>query len=339
VNPESDFPMAVSPGVSAATECRPQAQLGLGCVSLGRNRRNGVRLVRQALDVGLRFFDTADAYGRGESERILGRGLRQRRDQAFIATKAGYTFKERSVLVSGARPLLRAARDKARPAHLTGPRMANFGSASTVSYGAQDFSPAHLRKALEASLRRLETDFVDLYQLHGPREVHDDVVALMTDLRAAGKIRGFGVGLETLEHAMGWLDNGQLSAIQVPFGLLDPQAGDHVIPRAEAIHLPVIVRGVFAGGFVARPPGDDLGQLRPGQPERLAALGDLASSLGVSTMQLAVWFAAARPGVSMVLVGTSSPAHLCQVAQCFQTAPPDDVLQRLDRVLEETAEV
>jgi aryl-alcohol dehydrogenase-like predicted oxidoreductase len=218
--------------------------------------------------------------------------------------------------------------------------VSNFGrSSSGVSYGSQDFSPTYLRRALEASLRRLETDFVDLYQLHGPRGVHDDVVALMTDLRDAGKIRGFGVGLESLEHASGWLDTGQLSAIQVPFGLLDPQAGDHVIPRAKALRLPVIVRGVFAGGFVARPPADDFGPLRPGQPERLAALGDLAVSVGVSTMQLAVWFVTARPGVSTVLVGTSSPAHLCQVAQYFQTAAPDDVLPRLNRVLDETAEV
>jgi aryl-alcohol dehydrogenase-like predicted oxidoreductase len=308
-------------------------------VNLGRKGRDGVRLVRQALEVGVSFFDTADAYGNGESERILGRGLRHRREHAFVATKAGYAFRERSVLVSAARPLLLATRRSARWAP-PGRRTASPGErAPAESYNEQNFAPNYLRKAVEASLRRLGTDFIDLYQLHGPREVHDDVLALMIDLRAAGKIRGFGVGLESLRHAQDWLDSGQLSAIQVPFGLLDPQAGDHLIPRAAALHVPVIVRGIFAGGFMTRPPGDDLNRLRPGQPERLAALGDLASAVGVSTMQLAMWFVTARPGVSTVLVGTSSPPHLHQVARYFQTPPPDDVLTRFQNVLEETAEV
>jgi aryl-alcohol dehydrogenase-like predicted oxidoreductase len=132
------------------------------------------------------------------------------------------------------------------------------------------------------------------------------------------------------------METGMLHGLQVPLGLLDPQAGDHVVPRAAAQGIPVIVRGVFAGGFVARPLGDDRGQLRPGQPARLAAIRDLASSVGVSALQLAVWFVA-RPDVSTVLIGTSSGAHLSEVASYFQIPPPDQMLKRLTELPAETA--
>jgi D-threo-aldose 1-dehydrogenase len=185
----------------------------------------------------------------------------------------------------------------------------------------------------------LRTDFIDLYQLHGPRGVHDDVLALMNDFRSEGKIRGFGVGLESSQYGVEWIETGLLSAIQVGFGLLDPQAADQVIPRAAAIQLPVIVRGVFAGGFVARPQGSDWQQLRPGQPARLDGLCRLASSANVSAMQLAIWYVVAQPGVSTVLVGASSAAHLREVARYVETPPPAPELLSLMRLLEETPEL
>ncbi|MBO0731044.1 MAG: aldo/keto reductase, partial [Acidimicrobiaceae bacterium] len=197
----------------------------------------------------------------------------------------------------------------------------------------QDFSPGYLREAVEASLRRLRTDVIDLYQLHGPRAVHDDVLALMSDLRAAGKIRGFGVGLESLASGPGWLATGELASIQVPFGLLDPQAGDEVIPLASARSVPVIVRGVLAGGFVARPLGWNATLLRPGQPERLARLSVLASAAGVTPAQLATWFVTARKDVATVLVGASSLDHLHEVVRCIRTPAPEDVLRELYRLV------
>jgi aryl-alcohol dehydrogenase-like predicted oxidoreductase len=311
-------------------EAKSRSQFGLGCVNLGSQGRAGVRLVHQALDLGVHFFDTADAYGSGQSERVLGRALRLRRQEAFIATKAGYIFKDRSTLASAARnvasPGLQVARRWARSVR-GGP------SSRGNAYGEQDFSPLYLRKALEGSLRRLGTDFVDLYQLHGPQTVDDDVVALMLDLRSEGKIRGLGVGLERLDNAEDWLSTGALSGIQIPFGLLDPEAGDEIIPRAATLGIPVVVRGVFAGGFVARPSGGDTMRLRLGQPERLAALSALAAASGADTMQLAAWFVTARPGVSTVLVGTSSPRHLSHGVRCVQTPPPEHVLRRLEALV------
>jgi aryl-alcohol dehydrogenase-like predicted oxidoreductase len=199
--------------------------------------------------------------------------------------------------------------------------------AGSSGYAGHDFSARHLRTALEGSLRRLDTDYVDIYQLHGPRQVcDDDVLALMHDFRSEGKIRGFGVGLESLKSAMGWLDTTALSSIQIPFGVLDPEAAHEVIPRARADHVPVIVRGVFAGGcLVERPAGDQV-LLRPGQPEVRAAVRGLASTVGVDALQIAAWFVTTHPGVTTVLVGTSSARHLEQSLRYVEARPPDEML-------------
>ena len=121
------------------------------------SREGFITAIQEAMDAGLTFFDTADTYGLGEGERTLGEALGGRRDQAIIATKFG-------VRVEGGKTF-------------------------------HDNSPEWIRTALEGSLRRLDTDFVDLYQIHYRDEVTplDDVVATLLDLRDAGKIRHFGL--------------------------------------------------------------------------------------------------------------------------------------------------
>jgi aryl-alcohol dehydrogenase-like predicted oxidoreductase len=311
------------------------SKLGLGCASLGSSGRDGVRLVHHALDHGVGFFDTADAYGKGGSERVLGRALKGRRDEAFVATKGGYLFKERSALTNAGLVAARHAVDRSRrhrapavsgPA-VSGPALARPPRAS--SYGRQDFSPAYLRRALEGSLRRIGTDFIDLYQLHGPDAVDEDVTALMHDLTAEGKIRGFGVALEALGPAGEWLRTGSLSSVQAPFGVLDPQAAETVIPQAAARGISVVVRGVPDGGFGGKEGPHDDPRLRPGQSDTLRDLARLASSSGVDRKQLAVWYALACPGVTTVLIGTSTEAHLSEAIRYAAAAAPEQLMQRL----------
>ena len=148
--------------------------IGLGCWAIGgpfwlEGRADGwgdvdddesVRAIRRALDLGVRFFDSADVYGTGHSEEVLGRALDGRRDEAVIATKFGYTF-----------------------------------DAATKQARGIDVSPAYVRAACEASLRRLGTDRIDLYQLHVgslPPEQADEVAGVLDELVAAGLIRAYG---------------------------------------------------------------------------------------------------------------------------------------------------
>ncbi|MET0577046.1 MAG: aldo/keto reductase, partial [Ilumatobacteraceae bacterium] len=193
--------------------------MNLGTVSGGRSWRADVRLVHEAVDRGVRVFDTADAYGNGASERIVGRALGGRRDQVEIATKGGYLFRERSRPEVAARRLAKEARDRLRSA-----------PEQTFDHGpgddAQDVSARHLRAALDASLRRLQTDHVDVYQLHGPRQVRPELLDDLQDLVSAGKVGRFGVGAESLDSAVGWSAVDGIDVVQMPVGVLDPEAVD-----------------------------------------------------------------------------------------------------------------
>ena len=138
-----------------------------GAVAYGATRdEESIAAVRAACERGVNFFDTSDFYGFGHSEEVLGKALRGMRAQVVIATKAG---------------LLDAS-------------------------GAQDFSPAHLRRALEASLERLGTDYVDLFQLHGPPidllVRQPEIMGCLEDLRRAGKLRAFGASVRSPDEGL-----------------------------------------------------------------------------------------------------------------------------------------
>jgi aryl-alcohol dehydrogenase-like predicted oxidoreductase len=154
----------------------------------------------------------------------------------------------------------------------------------------------------------------------------------MSELTAEGKILGFGVGLESLDHALEWARHGSLAGLQVAFGILDPEAAVAVIPTAVTNSVPVIARGAFASGLLVRPSDGDQAWLRPGQAERRAAVHTAATDLGVAPLQLATWFVNTTPGVQTLLVGTTSEEHLQQAVWFAETPPPQGAAKWLDRV-------
>jgi aryl-alcohol dehydrogenase-like predicted oxidoreductase len=185
------------------------------------------RLVGRALELGITFFDTGDAYGQGVNEEIVGRALRGAdRDSIQISTKFGYVL------------------DSDRQQHSEGER-------------PQDWSPAHARAALEASLRRLGTDRVDLYQLHNPRMdaiERDDLFAELETLRDEGKLRHYGVALGP---AIGWRDEGlrafetrEIAALQTVYNLLEQEPGSDFLAAAERTEGAVMARVPTSSGLL-----------------------------------------------------------------------------------------
>ena len=294
------------------------------------------RLVREAIHSGVTFFDTADAYGSGTSERILGACLGSDRARVTVATKGGYLFRDRSSIESSARrfiaPVLGAARSM-RSARRAEPSQ---GSMSKGAYAAQDFTPSYLRGAVDSSLRRLRTDYIDIYQLHGPSTLcTDDTLQLMVDLMQAGKIRQFGVGLERLDNATSWLQLQPLSSMQLPFGVLDPEARDTVFPAAERARVKVLARGVLGSGLFNANPSADGNDPNDAKLRLVLSLRSLAESVNVTPHQLAVWWALAQPSVSTMLVGINSIDHLRSTVRYATTALPDTgLVDRIEQLIE-----
>src|SRR3984957_11605575 len=175
------------------------SEFGLGCARIGgifkREPGDFLNILSAALDAGINFFDTSDIYSQGESERLLGRAFRHRREQVVIASKAGYVLPAQRRIVARPQPLVRPL------IGLLGLRRHHLSSAVRGA-PAQNFSPAHLVRAVEGSLRRLGTDHLDLFQLHSPPTAVielSDWVETLDGLKRKGKIRYYGISCDSVE--------------------------------------------------------------------------------------------------------------------------------------------
>jgi aryl-alcohol dehydrogenase-like predicted oxidoreductase len=304
-------------------------RVGLGCVGLGtgagRSVADDVRLVGLARELGITTFDTADAYGNGASERVLGRALRTCRDEVTIATKAGYLFRRRSSTEQWARRHLKPLAQRVRSRRPTG--VVARASVSRA-WEAQDFSVSYLRNAVGESLKRLRTDRIDIFQLHGIPDVQPELLDQLSDLVAAGDIGRFGIGADSVAHAEAWIGVPGISMVQVPLGIVDPQAATSTLPLAREHRCGVWVRGVLAGGLVGLAERDPAALVDDPKAARIAGLRRIADEAGIDLSRLAFGFLRAyAQDISVVLVGTTSPDHLRRNVELLAAPPlPADVL-------------
>ncbi|MGA2467025.1 MAG: aldo/keto reductase [Thermodesulfobacteriota bacterium] len=173
------------------------SEIGYGTWGLGGNAYGPVddneskKALRRAFEKGINFFDTSDLYGNGHSEQLLGEVFRDVRDAVVIATKGG------TLPHSG-------------------------------FYMPQDFSPKYLRNALEGSLKRLKTDYIDLYQLHSPQiqdiEANADILDTLETFKSEGKIKAYGISPRSPQDAIIAIQQFRFTVVQVNFNLIDQRA-------------------------------------------------------------------------------------------------------------------
>jgi len=285
--------------------------------STGSSPRDELRMLHEAIDAGINLFDTADLYSHGQSEILVGKALKGRRREVVVATKGGYALPAQSRVVGRIKPLLRPviqATGLKRPASSGGgPRGA----------AAQDFSPAYLTSAVEASLRRLGTDYIDIYQLHSPPQTvveAGDFVAVLQQLKEQGKIRHFGVAADTAADAEPFTAHPAITALEVPFSVIDRDASGGLLAAAASRGAGVISRSCFAAGFLVGNQTDD--ELRAATPDwpGILAFRQAASELGRSRKELALQFSLGVDGIATTLVGMRSPAQLAEVLR-LEAAP------------------
>jgi aryl-alcohol dehydrogenase-like predicted oxidoreductase len=293
------------------------SEYGLGCARIGgifqHDTPGFLNLLCAAQDFGVNFFDTADMYSQGESEALLGRAFRRRRDRVVIASKAGYCLPTRRRLAARLKPLLRPVIQllKVRRDRLPA------GARGAL---AQDFSPGYLRKAVEGSLRRLRTDYLDLFQLHSPPlsvVERGEWESSLEALKRAGKIRYYGVACDTVEVGLAALRYPGVSSVQFTLNLLDQRAVEALLPQARANGIAGIARECLANGLLIKRADEiDIKTYCPVVEEQrireelLAKCRQLAADSGHSLTRSALDYVTGVEGVSVSLLGVRNVAQL-----------------------------
>jgi aryl-alcohol dehydrogenase-like predicted oxidoreductase len=292
--------------------------VGIGCNAFGtRIDADQVQaVVDAALEHGATFFDTADVYGLGASEELLGRALGSRRDDVVIATKFGMDMQGRSGDDDGRRG-----------------------------------SPAYIRRSVEGSLRRLGTDHVDLYQLHvpDPRTPIEETLEALDDLVTAGTVRAIGCSnLQAWQLVdAAWTsrtrDLASFVTAQNEYSLYNRTAEVELTPACLELGVGILPYFPLAYGLLtgkyrrgeAAPAGSRLSlssqvrRLATADWDRIEELEAFADQQGVSLLELAIGGLAAQPAVASVITGATGAEQVKQNVEAARWEPSPDVLAQL----------
>jgi len=301
--------------------------IGLGCWAIGGpwsskecgpsgwgqvDDKESIRAIQWAVDAGITLFDTSDNYGCGHSERILGQALAGQRDRVVIATKFGYVYNELCREVTGS-----------------------------------DASPQYIRQACEASLRRLKTDYIDLYQFH----IYDydveravQVRDTLEELVAQGKIRWYGWSTNSLSRARVFAQGPHCAAIQHHLNILEGNTA--ILSLCEEYNLASICRGPLSMGLLtgkfnadSKIPPDDVRSdwnLRDGEEAKLLAQLDkirpVLTSDGRTLAQAALGWIWARSGRTIPIPGFKTVAQVEENIKAIEFGPLSK--EQMERLLE-----
>jgi aryl-alcohol dehydrogenase-like predicted oxidoreductase len=268
--------------------------------------------IETALELGVNFIDTSDAYGAGYSETLLGNALKGKRDKVILATKGGNV--------------------------MTGPNR-----------GKRIFEPDYISRVMNESLERLQTDYIDLYQLHNPSvEVIEkgEVWDVLERAKQAGKIRHYGVSINTMEEGVAAVKDGRSETIQVEYNLLAQEPAEKIFPLALNANIGIIARiplrrGILTGKLTAddeqRFQGEDVrARSFKGEPFRQElAKAEMLRFLVHGNVkcfaQAALAFCIAHPAVSITIPGARNAEQMRENAT---GADVDIPRADLDRVAE-----
>jgi aryl-alcohol dehydrogenase-like predicted oxidoreductase len=310
--------------------------MGLGCWAIGGPFWRGdtpvgwgevdddesIRAIRRAFDLGVTFFDTADVYGTGHSERVLGRALADVRDEVVIATKFGNVFDEETRQITGS-----------------------------------SAEPAYIRQACEASLTRLGTDYIDLYQLHAGNLSLEDAAPVRDTLEALvadGKIRAYGWSTDDPERAGFFAEGEHCTSVQHQLNVL--RDAPAMIALCEEKNLASINRGPLAMGLLSGkydetsklPDNDVRGENAPswmryfkdGKPnpvflEKLQSIREILTADGRTLVQGALGWIWGRSEQTVPIPGFRTVAQVEENAKAMDLGPlSDEQVAAIDNLLE-----
>jgi aryl-alcohol dehydrogenase-like predicted oxidoreductase len=286
------------------------------------DHEESIRIIHAALDAGINFIDTADVYSAGESEEIVGQALRGRRDDVVLATKAHGAM---------------------------GPDVNMAGN-----------SRRWIVREVENSLRRLQTDYIDLYQMHRPDPDTDidETLSALSDLVHAGKVRAIGSSTFPAEQIVEaqWVADRRgyvrFRCEQPPYSIFVRGIEGNVLPTCQKYGMGVIAWSPLAGGWltgrIRRDTPVDMTRGRaqrlphrfdpalPGNQAKLAAVEELikiAADAGCSLTHMALAFVTGNPAVTSAIIGPRTMEQLTDLLAAASVTLDDDVLDRIDEIV------
>lgn len=289
----------------------------------GADDSESVDAIRRALDLGITFFDTAPAYGMGHSEEVVGKAIKGRRDQVVLATKCGLVW------------------DTDKGSHF----FYQAGKSVRRYLGAES-----IRSEVEQSLRRLQTDVIDLYQTHwqDPTTPIAETMGTLLELKREGKIRAIGVSNASLAEIEECRGVGQLDCGQEKYSMLDRELDATQLPYCERENIAVLAYSPLAQGLLTGKVTPDRalaeGDYRGESPrfsvenrKRILGLLDqltpLAKAHNATLAQLAIAWALARPGLTHALVGARSAKQAAENAAAADVSLSVEEMAHIEEAL------
>ncbi|PKR85980.1 aldo/keto reductase [Heyndrickxia camelliae] len=278
--------------------------LGLGCMSLGTDEKHAQALITAALEEGINYFDTADLYDHGVNEEIVGKALKEVRDQVIIATKVGNRWNK------------------------------------DHSGWSWDPSKKYIKEAVKQSLKRLQTDYIDLYQLHGGtiEDNLEETIEAFEELKSDGFIRYYGISSIRPNVIRQYIEKSSIISIMMQYSLLDRRP-EEISPLIKEHGVSVVTRGPLAKGLLSEKWPDKLtekGYLDYSYEELTELLTSIQEKLvseNRSMTELALQFNLANETVSSIVAGASSVKQIRINAQAVRSNPLNDNEKKILRTL------
>lgn len=258
------------------------SEIGMGCMSLDLSKlQESQYLIHQALDNGINYFDTADLYNFGDNERFLGETVKGKRENLIIATKVG-----------------------------------NKWNADKTGW-SWDVSSDYIYKAVDESLKRLKTDYIDLYQIHGgtKEDGFDEILSTLENLIKQGKIRTYGISSIRPNVFLKYINHSHIASNMMQYSLLDTRPEEY-LDKFYQKNISILARGAFAQGILlGKPSNGYLDHNNQAIQTILDYLEKTAKKYSVTKQAIALSYLTSYKGVTSAVVGIRTKEQLIELLE------------------------
>ncbi|HKK77021.1 MAG TPA: aldo/keto reductase [Saprospiraceae bacterium] len=271
------------------------SEIGFGCMSLGEDQAHNSRIIQQAFDRGINLFDTADLYQRGQNEVMVGKAIRDFRKEIILATKVGNQWKP--------------------------------DGSGWVWNPRKDY----ILQAVENSLRRLKTDYIDLYQLHGGtiEDPIDQTIEAFEELKAKGKILQYGISSIRPNVIREYVKRSNIVSVMMQYSLLDRRPEESCLDLLAENKISVLTRGTLAKGMLIDKPVKDY----LGYSEAQVAKMQTALAAKADAIPAALRYVQEQAAVASAVIGLRTEQQLAEICTANQETITGDRLDFLANLL------